>query len=288
MLSRTVVEKRNGSCGDDADLAAQRRELHVAYVHAVDEHAARVDVVEARHERGERRLAGTGVADERDRRPRVEREVEVLEHRPARQVGERDVLEADRAVAGGQLDRARAVGHVLRLVEDLEDPLARRRRPLRLADPHPERAERHDEHGEVEVEGRRTSPIGERAVRDHPRADEQDGRLREQRQEREERHVRRALPVRADRLREERLVAAGELRLLGRLLRERLDDVDADDVLLRDRRDVGELLLHVAERRVRDVAVAVGDHDEERRHREHDERELPLEEEEDDRSRRRR
>ena len=51
-------------------------------------------------------------------------------------------------------------------------------------------------------------PIVERAVRDHPRADEQHGRLREQRQEREERHVGRALPVRADRLREERLVAA--------------------------------------------------------------------------------
>ncbi len=73
-----------------------------------------------------------------------------------------------------------------------------------------------------------------------------------------------------------------ELRLLGRLLRERLHDVDADDVLLRDGRDVGELLLHVAERRMGDVAVAIREHDEERRHREHDERELPLEEEEDD------
>ena len=58
--------------------------------------------------------------------------------------------------------------------------------------------------------------------------------------------------------------------------------MDADDVLLRDRCDVGELLLHVAKRRVRDVAVAVRDRDEERRHREHDERELPVEEEEHD------
>ena len=78
-----------------------------------------------------------------------------------------------------------------------------------------------------------------------------------------------------------------ELLLLGRLLRERLDDVDADDVLLRDGRDVGELLLHVAQRRVRDVAVAVRDRDEERHDREHDEREPPLEEEEDDASPRR-
>ena len=58
--------------------------------------------------------------------------------------------------------------------------------------------------------------------------------------------------------------------------------MDADDVLLRDGRDVSELLLHVTKCRVGDVAVPVGDRDEERRHREHDERELPLEEEEDD------
>ena len=105
---------------------------------------------------------------------------------------------------------------------------------------------------------------------------------REQRDERDERDVGRALPVRAQRLLEDELRAVPELRLLGRLLRERLHDVDADDVLLGDRRHVGEPLLHVAERRMRDVAVAVRERDEQRRHREHDERELPLEEEEDD------
>ena len=53
-----------------------------------------------------------------------------------------------------------------------------------------------------------------------------------------------------------------ELRRLLRFLRERLDHVDADDVLLGDRGDVGELLLHVAQGRVRDVAVAVREGDE--------------------------
>ena len=67
------------------------------------------------------------------------------------------------------------------------------------------------------------------------------------------------------------------------LLGERLDDVDADDRLLRHGRDVGELLLHVAQDGVRDVAVAVGDADEERRDRERDQRQLPVVEEEDDR-----
>ena len=43
-------------------------------------------------------------------------------------------------------------------------------------------------------------PTRERAVRDHPAADEQHGGLREQRQEGEQRHVDRALPVRARRV----------------------------------------------------------------------------------------
>ena len=221
------------------------------------------------------------MADQGKRRPGVEREVQVLEHRAPRQVREGDVLEANRAFAGRQVDRLRAVGHLLGLVEHLEDPLTRSRRSLRLPDPHAEGAERRDEQREVEVEGdERASREG--AVCDHPRTDEQHRGLGQQWQEGEERHVRRALPVRADGLSEERLVPAPELLLLGRLLRERLHDVDADDVLLGDRRDVGELLLDVAQRRVRDVAVPVRERDEERRHREHDEREPPLEEEQDD------
>ena len=78
------------------------------------------------------------------------------------------------------------------------------------------------------------------------------------------RHVERALAVRAHGLLEDRLRAGVELGRLLRLLRERLDDVDADDVLLGHRRHVRELLLHLAQRRVGDVAIAVGDHDEHR------------------------
>ena len=168
---------------------------------------------------------------------------------------------------GGSSTAPGLVGDLLRLVEHLEDSLARRGRPLRLADPHSKRAERHDEHPEEEVEGDEVADR-QRPVRDHPRAEEKHGRLREQRQEREERYVGRALPVRPDRLGEQRVVAGRELLLLGRLLRERLDDMDADDVLLRNGRDIGELLLHVAQCRMGDVAVAVGEHDQERRHRE--------------------
>ena len=121
-----------------------------------------------------------------------------------------------------------------------------------------------DEDREIEVE-RDEAARRQRAVDHHPGADEEHCRLCEQRHERDQRDVERALPVRAERLVEDELRADAELLLLGRLLRERLDDVHADDVLLRDGRDVGEPLLHVAQRRMRDVAVAVGEHDEERR-----------------------
>ena len=62
-------------------------------------------------------------------------------------------------------------------------------------------------------------------------------------------------------------------------MRERLDDVDADDVLLRHGCDVGELLLHVTKRWMRDVAVAIGQDDEHGSDRQSDQRELPLEHE---------
>ncbi len=91
------------------------------------------------------------MADQRDRRTGVEGEVEVLEHGPPFEVLEGDVLEADLTGAGRQLDRGGLVRDLLGLVEHLEDPLARRRRALRLADPHPERAERGDEHPEQKL-----------------------------------------------------------------------------------------------------------------------------------------
>ncbi len=48
-----------------------------------------------------------------------------------------------------------------------------------------------------------------------------------------------------------------------------------------DRRDVAQLLLHLAQDRMRHVAVAVGDGDDHRRDRERDQGQLPLDDEED-------
>ena len=263
---------------DHTDRAPQRGELHVAHVGTVDEHAARGDVVEARDQRRQRRLPGARLSDQRDRAAGGDVELDPVEHGAALEVFEADVLEAQVAAAGRQLDRVRPLGDLLRLVHDLEDPLARGSRALRLADPHAERAQRHHQHAEVEVESDEAADR-ERAARHHPRADEQHCALGEERYPRDERHVHRPLPVGLQRLPEDVLGARMELRRLLRLLGERLHHVDAHDVLLGDGRDVGQLLLHLTQGRVGEVAVAVGEGDEHGRDRQRDQRELPLEDE---------
>ena len=257
---------------------AERGQLDVSHIGSVHGHAPLGDVVEARHERGESRLARAGLADEGDRLAGRHVELHTVEHGSALEVLEAHVLEAKVAAARRQADRVGPVGDLFRLVHDLEDPLAGGRRALGLADPHSERAQRHHEHAQIEVEGDEAAD-GELSARHHPGTDQQHRGLRQHRHPRDERDVERPLPVRPHRLTEHLLRARVELGRFLRLLRERLDHVDADDVLLGHRRDVRQLLLHVAERRVGDVAVTVGKRDQDRHHREHDQRELPLEEE---------
>ena len=203
-----------------------------------------------------------------------------MQDRAARCVLERHVLVANPPVARRHLRGIRLLRDLLRLVHDLEDPLARCGRALRLADPHAEHAERHHEHHDEDVEEEERSEV-ERPVRDHAPADEQDACLHDQRQEREQRNVERPLLVRVDAAGKDPLRAVGELVQLVPLLRERLDDVDADDVLLGDGGDVRHLLLHVAKHRVSDARVAVRDDDDERRDRRGDERQPPVDDEHD-------
>ena len=80
---------------DDADLAAQRAPSHVAHVDAVDQHASLPRVVEARHERREGRLAGTGSADQRDRAAGLDLEVDLGQHGSTGVVAETDPFEHD-------------------------------------------------------------------------------------------------------------------------------------------------------------------------------------------------
>ena len=84
MFSRTVAEKRNGSC--EMTPTAWRSECSSTSRTSTPSTVTRPagHVVEARHERGQRRLARAGVPDQRDRRPGGDVEVDVVEHRRAR------------------------------------------------------------------------------------------------------------------------------------------------------------------------------------------------------------
>ena len=124
MFSRTVAEKRNGSC--ETMPISRRSDWSVTSRTSTPSIVIRpsVDVVEARDERGERRLSRARVADQRDRPAGLELEVDVVEHQAAGGVLERDVLVADAPLARRHLAGVGLVGDLLRLVHDLEDPLA--------------------------------------------------------------------------------------------------------------------------------------------------------------------
>ena len=92
-----------------ADRRAERREGEGADVVPVEGDHAVVGVVEPGQQRDDRRLAGTGAADERDGLPRRDLQADVAQHRTRRQIPERHVPQADRA-AGVAPARRRPAG----------------------------------------------------------------------------------------------------------------------------------------------------------------------------------
>ena len=138
---------------DRRDRAPQRTWLELAHVDAVDDHPPGLHVVQPRDQRGQRRLARAGRADQRERATRRQVEIDAVEHRPRRVVAEAHALEPQLARARPAVAPAAPAAHDLRLlVEQLEHAAAGRDGALHLADPHAEHAERHHQHREVEVE----------------------------------------------------------------------------------------------------------------------------------------
>ena len=82
----------------------------------------------AREELRDRRLAGAGVADEGDRRPRGDVEVDPVEHLGPVAVAEAQPLELHVAVDASQLARGGTVLHLGLLVHDVHDLVERRDR----------------------------------------------------------------------------------------------------------------------------------------------------------------
>ena len=107
-----------------ADLVAQRLQLVVAHVDAVDEHLALRGVVETRHEVDEGRFAGAGRADERDRLTLLRLEIDAFEHGVTRVgVGEAHIAEFDFAFLARLARVLRAVGDHRLGVDDFEHAL---------------------------------------------------------------------------------------------------------------------------------------------------------------------
>ena len=93
---------------------------------SVDGDAALDRVVEPCEQLGDRRFPGTGVANECDRRPGRDIEIDPVEHLRPGAVAEADALEPDTAVDRGQLLRVGKVDDLLLLVHHVHDLVERR------------------------------------------------------------------------------------------------------------------------------------------------------------------
>ena len=153
MLAVTVSVNRNVSSKTTATALRRSRSQQVADVDPVEGDPAGVDVVEAGDQAGQRRLARAGRPDDRHRLAGGDGEIEAVEDGVGvRGVGEPHPLEADLAGPGRQSLRTGPVGDHGGGVEDLANPFRRGHGPLRLGDDLADRAQRVDQHRDVEVE----------------------------------------------------------------------------------------------------------------------------------------
>ena len=254
-------------------MVAQARQREVAHVASVDPNRALGDVVEAREQARNRRLAGAGPSDDRDRLAWAQVEIEVGQDRRAVSVHEVDVGELDVAGALDEVDRARVVDDVGLFVEHFVNPLraeAAARCPIIITNPSWRKRWHHHEHVRVEcgdVTDRRL-PVDREvaAVEEHQRLAEPRQVLDDRREPRPDLCLLHVCPLGA-------LGAAREqLQLLG-LRGERLHHSHALDVLVDDGGDVGEAGLDQPRHREHPLAHLESGDEDERHRRERDERE---------------
>ncbi len=164
---------------DQRHLRTQRALLHRADVDAVDQHLPAGDVVEAGDQVGDRRLAGSGLADQRHRLSRLDGQVDVLQHGLVRLVGEGDAAQLDAAV---DTTHRRGVGGVddARLrVQQLQHLLAAGHRRLHGGVELAELLDRLEETADVGQEGDdhadrdRVPAVGEASEEQHRRRRQQ-------------------------------------------------------------------------------------------------------------------
>ena len=239
------VVEQEGVLGDDRDLVPERGLRVAPNVDAIDEDPALRDVVEARDEVRQGRLAATAHSDERDHLAAPDGQADVLERHLAVLVAEPDVVELDRLTEIVQRERVRRVRDRRLEGEDLEDPLGGGRGLLgEVRDPG-ELA-----HGTVEHQGGRhegEERAGRHGALDHAEAPvPEDAHQPEGRQNLHDGLGQLVDSAVLQRQLEQPAVDQIEPGLLVRLATEGLDDLGAGQRLLEDRVQRGDLLLRPA------------------------------------------
>ncbi len=232
---------------DDPQLAPQALLGHLAEVVAVDGDPAVARVVEAGEELGDRGLAGAGVPDEGNGRPRGDAQIDpVQDFRPAA-VAEADAFEGDSALDLRERAGLRSVLDLRRLVHHVHDLVERGDRGEERVVELRELLHRVEEVRQVEHEGEQGADL-DRAVEIAIAAVAEDDGCRGGREEVDEGEVE---PVRHD-----RDVVGGsvvsvhlaKMAIVRRLAVEGLHDAHAGDVLGERRGHQAEPLAHRAVR----------------------------------------
>ncbi len=105
-------------------LGAQRLQLDITHINAINQHTTLGSVVEARQQVDQRRLARPGGTNQSKGLTRCDLEGDVAQQRRVVVVGERNVLKGHAAFECGQDDRCRLVSNVCGRIQDQEHPLA--------------------------------------------------------------------------------------------------------------------------------------------------------------------
>ena len=135
--------KQQALLADDADLPPNRFQPHLPQIHAVDQNASLIHVIEAGDQVDERGFARAGRPDNRDDLARRDVQTDVVQHGMIGIVAECDALELHRARHLPDSDGVWRVRDFGARIQRLEHALDRRARPLHL------HVEVHDTHGGI-------------------------------------------------------------------------------------------------------------------------------------------
>ena len=165
---------------DDAHLAPERLQAHVAHVVTVDAHGSCCRIVEARDKVRNRRFAAATRSDDGHALAGRYLQVQALQHIVAAAIAKMNTGERDLAAQRGELDRIRSLGDRGRQVEELEDALDPRASLLADGEHACQLPGRRHELGHVGRE-REERPEGDRVPERKPAAEGENRHLREQR-----------------------------------------------------------------------------------------------------------